>query len=307
MVILLKSSAAPRHRDTRGDIVIDLFLRRGMVWREISRRRDRWVITPREEVPPLLPPEISSMTPAVYAPASWPATLQSRHDGRLEDVRHDGLFPAPWLNERPEWEGRWPHRLCEWEAHCRYEWWSDLRELHDAIVPRDAQRDGFDGFKRVAHWMPFLSACLVFDPPPKDLLGFRAAPAMVYDLPPNRNYAKDGSDLLDDTPIMFTPPIAHPTAVSDQPVVLLEAATQDATNTAKLLTHGHRSGRVKSRDRLEAVQCAVWRDQCSWSHRDIAERMGWRLRADEYGSHRISDRVQDHIKEGRAIIDSVRK
>lgn len=307
MVRILPSSALPRHKDARGEIVLATFLRDGAAWREIDRLRQRWAIAPTTVVPPPLPNGISSFLPTVYAPTPWPQSLRSRHDRRLEYVHLDALHPGGWVVPKPERHWRVLLRSCEWDSHCRYEWWSDLRELHDAIVPEDDQRDGFEGFRRVAHWLPFLSACMVCDPPPEDLLGFRNAPAIVFDLPPNRNYAEDGSDLPADTRAMFAPPIASPDMAS---VGLLEssgAASQDVVNAAKLVAFAEGKRRVKSRDRLTAVQCAVWRDQCEWSHREIAERMGWPLRADDHGSHRISDRVLDHLKKGRDILNAVRK
>jgi hypothetical protein len=307
MVRILASTAEARHREVRGDLVIDLFLRRGLVWREIERLRERWAISPTEIVPPILPAGVTSMTPAVYRGQPWPERLPCRKQPNCEFVHHDGVFPAPWLFSRLEWRGKIPYRHCHWNLHCQYEWWSDLRELHDVIVPPDARREGTYGFHHVAQWMPFLSACLVFDPPREALLTFRYVPAIVYDLPPHQNYGADVRELPKDTPAMFAALIAPSETVTNQPVIVPRGSAQDIANAAKLLRSKPRSGRPKKRDRLTAVQCAVWCDQCGWSHSDIANHMGWELRADQIGKVRLSDRTQDHIKEGREIIESVRK
>ena len=57
------------------------------------------------------------------------------------------------------------------------------------------------------------------------------------------------------------------------------------------------------RDRLEAVQCAIWADDYDNTHAEISDKMGWPTpnKTDDYGNPRYP-RVAEYVKAGRNIL-----
>jgi hypothetical protein len=81
-------------------------------------------------------------------------------------------------------------------------WLAFLKSLHDAVVPREHRVDG-PYSSSLEFWMGFLSACVLFDPPPDDLLRFADHGVAAYgDFVNPLNPWGD-----DDAPQMLAPPI----------------------------------------------------------------------------------------------------
>lgn len=77
---------------------------------------------------------------------------------------------------------------------------------------------------------------------------------------------------------------------------------QDVLQTIRLyaLTLPKGAGRP-ARDEALAIQCAVWHDDEGLTHKQIAERLGWRLSVDEHLTPRRSAAVKGHIDSGRKL------
>lgn len=93
--------------------------------------------------------------------------------------------------------------------------------------------------------------------------------------------------------------------VSKRAYIAVEPDTtrDDVTDAFKVLKRGFPSqpmGRPE-RDQLMCVQTAVWNDRFHMTNQDIARRFGWKMSARD-GSKPRSERVRDHIAEGRRIL-----
>lgn len=210
-------------------------------------------------------------------------------------------------------------------------------------------------FHSADFWDGFLSGCLVYDPPPDNLLGFADHPIATYgDYLEVLNPWADGSA---NAPQMLAPPIAflhdaedmvarerqrhqqllealhrrlEPSGIDvweliyhieywdrpdeegpnqlpgPKPYIDVQPHTTEADvrNAFKLMAAAlpTRPRPIKPRrDRLTAVQCAVWYDDLNWSHEVIADRFGWAIQYPP-GMKPRSETARQHITEGRNIL-----
>lgn len=130
----LASSMERRLQMYRHELVADLFTRHGVFWERVRWIRELKRVEAEARMPPPLSPD------TVHFPA-W-------------------LRPA---NRSWRWEPDQMQELREWMAL--------LHVLHNDIVPNDL-RVKTRYSNSLDFWMGFLSACVVFDPPLDDLLGF---------------------------------------------------------------------------------------------------------------------------------------
>lgn len=161
---VLKSSAEGRLLLFRRDLTLDLFTRTGPFWDVVGGIRPRWGIAAEARIPPA--PRISG----VHLPA-------------------DLLTGA-----RPDWPPEAEERFIRWKVL--------LQQVHDAVVPPDLRVEDVH-FDSIDFWDSFLSACLVYDPPVHDLLGFADHPAATYDA--FRSVPLSAAD-PDAAPQMLAPP-----------------------------------------------------------------------------------------------------
>ncbi len=138
----LESSAERRLQSFRRDLTLDLFTRNGPFWDLVEGIRHRWGIAAGARIPPT--PRIGG----VHLPA-------------------DLLAGA-----RPDWPPEAEERFIRWKVL--------LEQVHEAVVPPDLRVEDVR-FDSVDFWDGFLSACLVYDPPATDLLGFADHPEATYD------------------------------------------------------------------------------------------------------------------------------
>jgi hypothetical protein len=129
---LLGSSAERRLQAFRRDLTLDLFTRHGLFWVEVCWLRDLRGITAESRLPPTL------------------------HPGKVH--RPPTLKATNW-----EWRPEQRQALAEWMVL--------LHVLHDAVVPPE-HRVETPHASSLEFWMGFLSACLLYDPPASNLLGF---------------------------------------------------------------------------------------------------------------------------------------
>ena len=141
MVRILESSME-RHLETfRRDLTLDLFTRHGSIWALVSRARRRWEIEPEARIPP--------------AP----------------EFKHVHL-PKFLLNtSRPEWPIEAEEDYIRWMVY--------LERMHHELIPPDLRVEDVR-FDSADFWDGFLSACILYDPPPDDLLGFADHPITSY-------------------------------------------------------------------------------------------------------------------------------
>ena len=170
MARILASSADERIRSCRRDLVLDLATRYGWFWLTIDSLRRKWRIDAPRTLPPELPrAHVDLHSNPAYRPVPWPdRILQSvpvHPEGTLNTVE---FRPGPAMASEA------------WAAWCEEEWWRDLKRLHELFVPAPCTRVG-PAAKLL--WAPFLSACLLYDPPGWGLLRFADIPTLVFDLP----------------------------------------------------------------------------------------------------------------------------
>jgi hypothetical protein len=106
-------------------VVLDLFLQRGVAWKEVRAIRERWAITPIVRVPP------ETWLNLHFPENGWP----NRYDA-------EGKQASAWGKLASEWN-------------------IELHTLVKRLVPERYRPDPIDQ----TGWAIFLSACVLFDPP----------------------------------------------------------------------------------------------------------------------------------------------
>jgi hypothetical protein len=159
----LASSKERRLQTFRRELVVDLVTRHGPFWERVDWIRRLQQIEAEPRMPPTLDP------------------------GKVH-------FPA-WL--KPS-RGQW----CREQEQALSEWMVLLHVLHDEVVPTELRVETLNSYS-LDFWMGFLSACVVFDPPPEDVLGFAEHGVAAYGDFVNPFIPWDDSD----GPEMLAPPI----------------------------------------------------------------------------------------------------
>jgi hypothetical protein len=129
---MLISQRELKLQKVRKDLTLELFLRCGPFWEAVREERERWHID----------------EPRKYVPV------------RQEDLELIGArTPQPGEDNSGPAVERW------------YGWGYSLIALHDRAIPSDIWPFRVSGFSFLA-WDSFLAQCLLFDPPPLQLLEF---------------------------------------------------------------------------------------------------------------------------------------
>jgi hypothetical protein len=147
-----QTDAVAKLKRVKRGLTLDLFLRRGGLWREVRVLREKWAVN----APVRVPERAEVSLQAVY-PEHWEVEPGSKE----------------WRESRP-----WRERYQVWT-------W-DLDTLAYAVVPKPF--DNLDYY--LDTWRRFLGACVLYDPPETELLRFAAIgdlgpmPRGLHDLSP---------------------------------------------------------------------------------------------------------------------------
>ncbi len=163
---LLESSAERRLQAFRRELTLDLYTRHGAFWEMVSRSRELWGIEPEARIPPI--PQVVRV--------HLPSHLLRR--------------------SRPDWPIEAEESFIRWQVQ--------LEHVHHAIIPPEHRVEGVH-FDSADFWDGFLSACLIYDPPADDLLGFADHPVATYG--EYLNILDPSADPGDDAPQMLAPPV----------------------------------------------------------------------------------------------------
>lgn len=197
-----------------------------------------------------------------------------------------------------------------------------FRTLYGTCVP-DGNPSGTDalGWQR---WAPFLSACVVYDPPELELLDFanhddhKAAQLhmmTVYQVAEEwaeaahelhsgmarLNHAREAYP----TPLYPEDPESFP-ADYDQEIAIINRYHVRLAAAYKLSVVPPAPARPRGRpplDDLTAVQCAIWK-RAGWTHHAIAAAFGWQDHPDSTDPRHRKNRSEDHVKRGQQILQS---
>jgi len=323
----LASSMERRLQTFRRELVVDLVTRHGLFWEQVDWIRRLRHIEAEPRMPPTLDP------------------------GKVH-------FPASLKPSRGQWRREHEQELREWMVL--------LNVLHDTVVPDDLRVQTPYSYS-LDFWMGFLSACIVFDPPLDNLLGFAEHGVAAYGdfvNPFNPWDDGDGPEMLG-APISFLPDpeqliaeeqerhdwvigrlqealdareITHRGEIDlremaahfefvyeseyekahkkhdgslpripTRPYITVDVHTteDDVRNAFKLMVANQhkrpRPARPK-RDPLLCLQCAVWYDECGWSHERIAQTMRWAIQYPA-GAKPRSETARQYIADGRSILN----
>ncbi len=163
---LLESSAERRLQTFRRELTLGLFTRHGPFWEEVG-----WIRTLRN----------------IVAEARMPSPLDP---GKVH-------FPLDVKARDWAWQPEQRQAAAEWMVL--------LHVLHDAVIPPE-HRVETPFSSSLEFWMGFLSACVLFDPPPDDLLRFADHGVAAYGdfLNPLNPWAdEDGAPQMLAAPIRF--------------------------------------------------------------------------------------------------------
>lgn len=154
----LESSAFARLKRVKRDLVLDLFLQRGMFWKLIKNLREKRKITPTVELPSQPEPNKPWQRLMNLLPSCAPAPPEYNP--------FDHSLPQD-LREKAE---------AQYEARYtfKFAWWKDLDDIMRRVVPRQCQGDENYKLQELQDWREFFAACTLYDPPDKDLPTFAA-------------------------------------------------------------------------------------------------------------------------------------
>ena len=301
MASVAEPSIARQVHSFRNDLVIQLVLRSGDFWDRVNAIRSDpdWQINSVVGVPPIIP----------EGEYNYPNEIPGWH---LPN-------PSVWRSSGSEWVGK-------------------MKDLFFATVPSDLCLGvkplvGVMFLQRLAYphyqfgrlhwspWGPFISGCVLYDPPRDRLLGFadhvafdlavqanpivflRDAEAAVA-LERNRTDAvmrllteavreRDGVDIRDlviaiqgmsyDDPVYRE--LAHQDAPKSyvDPLAYPSTTIADAETAIRLIREAQPSSPPPpARDPLTAIQCAIWHDDYDWTYERLSHHFGWESQANPH-------------------------
>ncbi len=270
---------------TRRRLTLDLFTRCGTFWADVDDLRKTWHVTPRT----MLPPE-----PPFHAEA---VGLVTRY--QMPERFHMPIFETFNALAEPYRSLPEPYRKAQELAHYRGVVGMFLLSL------KPVWRDSIPGDIRAGtnetgwmSWAPFLSACVLYDPPPGSLLEFadhddHNAAALIQE-----TYWRDAD-------------IAG-LASAEQANLFNKRDAEAGLRALELrresyiqVEHGAPcptppAGKPPLDDR-ECVQAAIWQRQ-GFSYLDIAERGNWR--SDGYDARARKNKAISRVRRGKKILAS---
>lgn len=305
MTIALADESAYRQK-MRRRLTLDLFTRYGTFWEAIAKIRDEWQVTPDTAVPP--EPDFHAgivglltmyqMPERFHMPASSVILSTDENEIRRIDQKYGIEGMDDDLRSR---------RAVDQRLNVSF----FLKALGDvwkaeAARPRDKDGDWRNG-GNVSGWMswaPFLSACVMYDPPADELLEYAEHDDNKANVVRMRTFSQDG-DVSEEA-------VLHKVAFMAGDVA---AVRRYGDTLRKSFIESNvpvpRGARGRPSDDLQDVQCAIWRHQ-GMSSATIGRRIERKVRDNSimnkqgaYPSRRErSDAAEAAVNRGRAILDA---
>lgn len=290
----------PRRPRRRRAITLDIFTRCGDAWPAISAARREWGIMSVVAVPPVPSVSVESvhlrmtreqMPERFHLPPEPP-------DQELKAVQ--ATLRETLEEELPDGEESYMR-----EAHTRlhaWQWLMELRDLHGVIVP-EGNPSGTD-VQGWMSWAPFLSACILFDPPELELLTFADHDDHEAAALPQMTYWRDARAAIEAEGIRAHS-VSQSSNLQDQ-AILYALGTRRVAETYKESTLASLPAGLPGRrsDELADVQCAVWL-RAGIPLAAIGERLGLPERSycDEYNIYRRRPNAAEKaVRRGEAIL-----
>jgi hypothetical protein len=303
-MLSLPSSGKDRERSIKRDMVLDLFLRRGPLWRHVSAIRERWKIEPRVEVPR---PTCGYDFYTPKSPEPQQAQEASGDVGRWVDelvALHEAVVPEEghFLYSDLSWRGFLSMCVCFDPPDTRLEEFADNLGWEEFGARDRAAATGY-----AMH-----SAPIVYLRDPEQV---EAAVSAFYQeliealckkyLHPQGITTEEALDSVfkEETETERGPLTQlygkwidldeqHQPYIDVQP----HHTVKDIASAGRMLKAEHEArpspGR-KNRDELTAVQCAIFHERHGWKYEKIAE---------HYGMDPGSNSVSKYIADGRRIL-----
>lgn len=291
------SADDPRRLPRRRAITLDLFTRHGQVWTAIASVRREWRIEPSVSVPRA--PGASASDVGLLTRAQMPERFSLPPvppDRELETVQAalSGVLGEDLLDHAATMMTRTHERL-----HVG-QWLLELRALHEAIVP-EGNPSGTNIFGWMT-WAPFLSACVLHDPPEVDLLAFADHDDHEAARLSPRTFWQDSRAAIEAERIRANA-VSTSSNLQDQ-MILHALGTQRMASTCRPSDPPVQASRSRGRlplDDLVAVQCAILKRR-GWTHHAIAEVFGWREHPESTDQRHRKNRSEDHVKRGEELL-----
>lgn len=262
----------------RRRLTLDLFTRHGTFWTYIDALREQWRVEPVVDVPPEPAFHVEAvglmtrwqMPERIHMPPSFDAEISLRLNA--------GLFLKA------------------------------LREVwkHEIALPGEHSGDWRNGgnVSGWTSWAPFLSACVLYDPPRERLLDYADHDDHNAAALPQRTFSQDGDSREQAGVHMYRLRSGELAAIRQYGDALRDSYIESDVSTPPFRTRGQ-----PKRDDLDAVQCAIWRE-LGMSSADIGRRIDRSVRDNTTISkpgknppkRERSDAAEDAIKRGRDVL-----
>lgn len=275
-------------RVTRRRLTLDLLTRYGPFWEHIRAMRDRWDVEPCCRVPPeptfhaetvgLLDrdhmPERFHMPPArpdkpLYAVPDWALAAVSPVLAAIVAERSPALRTARFLAE--------------------------IASVWKCCTPEDG-RFGTNALGFLS-WAPFLSACVLFDPPANALLEFADHDDHEAAAFPHLSFHRDVELAVDADCALRDIWDRDDTSAFSRAVGFHADSFQESTLSPII---ARRRGKP-ALDDLEAVQAALWK-RAGLTYLEIGERGGWHEHAASTDLRKRKNPAISRVKRGEAIL-----
>lgn len=281
----------------RRRLTLDVFTRYGTFWTAIANLRDVWKVTPVVAVPP--EPPFHAELVGLFTRYQMPERFH------MPETNLDALPPETVTDLQEIAEA---HGIEEMDAmlaasrqwHLQTRVWiflSALRGVWRAEIPEDV-RNGTN-ITGWMSWTPFLSACVLYDPPADRLLDFADHDDDNAAALPQATLWQDAEAARCSGVLLARSLDRRDAAAGRQSVDVLRESFIPSDNAPM-----PRSKVGQQTDELRDVQCAIWR-QSGQSPSAIGSRVGLKKRPyrDSYGVTRMRpEAAEKAIKRGERIL-----
>lgn len=298
----------------RRDLTLDLFTQSGAFWDAVRELRDGWRVVATRALPPSPPP--GSLVAAGYV-----SVLQMPERFHVPPEPDDTVLAGiiDLHRRRPELPPLTEEQIAEDRAlHTRLhlgQWGFALRDLASDLDDRGVVDISAGGTDDLAwqRWLPFLSACALYDPPETDLLAFAEHNHRPLDGPGTEVTFRRKTEVVLRAAAWRDARLraigALPELERDVPALLAFAGYFARAAAAWRPSTAHpslpRAGGRPALDPLLAVQGAILFDRLGLTYNQIADRLSLTSTTHEsYDRRRRSNSAINHVRQGRAILAS---
>jgi hypothetical protein len=324
MGLRLASSMERRLQLFRQDLVVDLFTQYGPFWEQVYWIRERGTVRAERRMPPTLNPNSVHLPPWLKAePGGWTARqLQGIQEWMmLLHVLHEAVVPSDlrvvtlYANSLDFWMGFLSacviydppaERLLAFAEH-------GVAAYGEFINPFDPWDDADDDVPQM------LASPIRFLPDPDQLIAEERKRQewilkRIQEALNMRPLIKtDDIDLLEmASHFEFIYEDDHKRGKrqrvdSMRPYIdVTDHTTEEDVRNAFRLMAARRPARPRparpKRNQLQCLQCAVWYDQCGWSHERIAKAFDWAVQRPA-GAKPRSETARQYIADGRLLLN----